>query len=126
MPLISLLVGKNIYMQGQDDRLQIPHPINVAQSLFRAILEDHTNLSRFKKDCFCHDHGGPHAVFVSRKKLVENYAKLIESIKSEKITSELYEIINQILHFSEEERHRQAVLVKDLKMYVKELPELSA
>lgn len=114
-----MTVGKKLFMA------EFPHPSSIAQQLFRAILEDHASLVRFKKDCFCHDHSGPHAVAVSRKKFLENYSNLFDAMKKTDIPENLYPLFADILNFSEEERHRQAVLVKDLKTYVRDVREVS-
>lgn len=115
-----------MFMDEDSPKHNIPHPSNLAQHLFRAILEDHANLSKFKKDCFCHDHNGPHAVHLSRKRLLDNYSFLFDSLRKNDIPEDLYMLFHEIFKFCEEERHRQSILVKDLKMYVRELPETLA
>ena len=46
-------------------------------------------------------------------------------MKKSDIPENLYPLFADILNFSEEERHRQAVLVKDLKTYVRDVREVS-
>lgn len=85
------------------------------------ILEELTHLSMFPKDCLCHNHKGPHIVHLTRKKAVENYAKMFALVKDITFDDEHSLLIERLLAFAEEERQRQSIFIKDLKFYAIDL-----
>ena len=58
---------------------------------------------------------------LTRKKAIENYAPVFEALRDADLNEDVASLINQILMFSEEERHRQSIYIKDLKFYATDL-----
>ena len=100
---------------------EINHPALLLRSQLKSILDDLAILARFPKDCSCVDHQGPHVVMLTRKKAIENYAPMFEALRDADLSEDVAALINQILMFSEEERHRQSIYIKDLKFYATDL-----
>lgn len=100
-------------------------PLNIAKKMIREILDEHTTIAKFPKDCLCTDHKGPHVAHLSRHQAVKNYAHLFEILRTTYIPEGMYPLIEQLLQFSETERHRQSIFIKDLKFFAADLyPEL--
>ena len=100
---------------------EVNHPALLLRSQLKSILDDLAILARFPKDCSCTDHNGPHVVMLTRKKVIENYAPMFEALRNTDMNEDVAAMINQILMFSEEERHRQSIYIKDLKFYATDL-----
>jgi hypothetical protein len=100
---------------------EVNHPALLLRSQLKSVLDDLAILSRFPKDCSCPDHNGPHVVMLTRKKAIENYAPMFEALRNMDMSEDVAALINQILVFSEEERHRQSIYIKDLKFYATDL-----
>ena len=100
---------------------EVNHPSLLLRSQLKSILDDLAILARFPKDCSCVDHQGPHIVMLTRKKAIENYAPVFEALRDADLNEDVASLINQILMFSEEERHRQSIYIKDLKFYATDL-----
>ncbi|NBV83472.1 hypothetical protein EBR57_05050 [bacterium] len=102
------------------------HPLHLAKRMIRDILSEHSDIAMFPKDCLCTNHKGPHVAHLSRIQAVKNYAFLFEALRQENIPEGMFSLINRILRFSEQERQRQSIFVKDLKFFAADLyPELS-
>ena len=100
-------------------------PMAIAKKMIREILDEHTAIAKFPKDCLCTDHKGPHVAHLSRQQVVKNYAHLFEILRTADIPHGMHSIIKEILQFSETERHRQSIFIKDLKFFAADLyPEL--
>ena len=100
---------------------EVNHPALLLRSQLKSILDDLAMLARFPKDCSCTDHNGPHVVMLTRKKAIENYAPMFEALRDADLNDSTAALINQLLMFSEEERHRQSIYIKDLKFYATDL-----
>jgi hypothetical protein len=100
-------------------------PMLIAKKMLRGILDEHAVVGKFPKDCLCADHKGPHVAHLSRQQAVKNYAHLFEVLRTANIPEGMFPVIRQILAFSETERHRQSIFIKDLKFLAADLyPEL--
>jgi hypothetical protein len=102
------------------------HPLHLAKRMIRDILSEHADIAMFPKDCLCTNHKGPHVAHLSRTQAVKNYASLFEHLRGEDLPEGVFSLINAILQFSEKERHRQSIFIKDLKFFAADLyPELA-
>lgn len=102
------------------------HPLHRAKRMISDILSEHTDIAMFPKDCLCTNHKGPHVAHLSRAQAVKNYAYLFEHLRGADIPEGMFSLINTILEFSEKERHRQSIFIKDLKFFAADLyPELA-
>ena len=85
--------------------------------MFMTLLEEHDILARYPKDCSCKTHTGPHAIAESRQQLRHNFVIMIQLMDKEPIPEFLYRCFTNMLEFSEAERHRHGILIKNLKFY---------
>ena len=81
------------------------------------IVEDHSHLMRYPKDCSCRNHDGPHAIWQSNEQLIKNYRMILGIIDNAEIPNSLFGVIADIIAFGEAERQRQSILIKDLRFY---------
>lgn len=92
-------------------------PKYILRKMLQEILEDHSHLMKYPKDCSCLNHDGPHAIWQSQDQLIRNYRSILNIIDASEIPQELYGCIADIIAFGEAERQRQSILIKDLKLY---------
>lgn len=92
-------------------------PKYILRKMLQEILEDHSHLMKYPKDCSCLNHDGPHAIWQSQDQLMRNYRSILKIIDTVDIPQEFYGTIADIISFGEAERQRQSILIKDLKLY---------
>lgn len=98
-------------------RSALSNPKILLQKMFMTLLEEHDILTGYPKDCSCKTHTGPHAIAESRQQLRHNFSVIIELMDKEQIPESLYRCFSNMLEFSEAERHRHGILIKNLKFY---------
>jgi len=109
--------GRNTPMSEINTEKFVISPKYILRKMLQEILEDHTHLMKYPKDCSCPNHDGPHAIWQSQDQLLQNYRSILKLIDMVNIPTELYGIIADIIAFGESERQRQSILIKDLKLY---------
>jgi len=92
-------------------------PKFVLRKMLAEIIEDHSHLMRYPKDCSCRNHDGPHAIWQSQDQLIRNYRMILGVIEKAEIPDSLFGVIADIIAFGESERQRQSILIKDLRFF---------